>query len=318
MLKGPRRIVLPTIVLLIAGCASGDDTTAEETGATEEPTTATTEAATTSSTTNAAEETTTTAPGPDGTVLGANTLDIGEPWDLLWFSDSTGWGVAEEWAEQIGEDLGVEVAVNDRSEGGLPATIVLDVITGGAGDEYPIPGRFRSVDARAQEWVAEAEIIVIHGNPLWSGATDDMETCFSTSTVRRDPPVRYSAEDFAPYKDVLRSIYEVVFELRDGAPTIVRAIDSYNPVIADWREAGIEAECTAVWEMYSQTIHEAAAEYRVPTASMFDAFNGPAHDEDPREKGYIGHDGRHTTEEGQREMVDVLAGLGYEPIPPSE
>lgn len=230
---------------------------------------------------------------------GETVMDTTEPWDLVWFSDSGGFGVAELWAERIEEDLGVEVRVNDRSAGGLAATTVLDSIED---------------DSKLRELLAEAEVIVIYGNPRGSGYPDEMETCVSTSTAPRDPPRRYSAEDFDPYRDVLTSIYEIVFDLRGGEPTIVRAIDLYNPVIADWRTAGIEDECTADWEMWARTIREAADEYRVPTASMFDAFNGPGHDEDPREKGFIGPDKEHTSDKGKAAMVEVLHGLGYDPV----
>jgi lysophospholipase L1-like esterase len=113
---------------------------------------------------------------------------------------------------------------------------------------------------------------------------------------------------------LLSSIYGLIFDLRDGEPTIVRAMDMYNPTIADWREAGIETECTAAWEVFSQTIRDAASEYGVPTGSMFNAFNGDDHSEDPREKSFIGPDKMHTTDEGKAAMVEVLHALGYDPV----
>jgi hypothetical protein len=68
--------------------------------------------------------------------------------------------------------------------------------------------------------------------------------------------------------------------------------------------------------MWSETIHETATEYGVLTASMYDAFNGVDHDEDPRAKGYIGSDGQHTLPAGQVAQVETLDALGYEPIVP--
>jgi hypothetical protein len=221
-------------------------------------------------------------------------------WDLVFFSDSTGWGVANLWAELIKEELGVEVRVHDYATGDLAATRILGWIAEEGSDHRTA--------------VAGAEVIVINGNPIGSGAPDDIGTCVSTSTALRDPPARYSAEQWIPYRDVLTSIYEVVFELGGNNPTIVRAMDMYNPVLADWREAGIADECTAAWEMFTQTVAEAAAMFGVPTASMFDTFNGPDHDEDPREKGFIGSDKKHTTNEGKAAMVQVLHALGYDPV----
>lgn len=229
-------------------------------------------------------------------------MDTSEPWDLVWFSDSGGWGLAELWAERIEATHGVEVRVHDNAEGGLAAKTVLEFIST-EGSSYA-------------ELVADAEIVVIYGNPENSGSTDDMKTCVSTRTDPRDPPVQYTAEDFEPYQDILRSIYERVFELREGNPTIVRAIDLYSPVIADWREAGIAEECTKAWETWAGVIRDTAAEFGVPTASMFDDFNGPSHDEDPREKGFIGSDGQHTNAAGRAAQLEVLDALGYEPIVP--
>ena len=125
--------------------------------------------------------------------------------------------------------------------------------------------------------------------------------------------MHYTAEDWAPYRDVLSSIYEVVFDLRDGQPTVVRGMDMYNATIADWREAGIEAECMAAWDVFAQTIRDAATEYDVPTASMLDAFNGPDHSEDPRQKGFISADNKHTSDEGKAAMVEALHDLGLRP-----
>mgnify|MGYP001815397245 CR=1 FL=1 len=38
-----------------------------------------------------------------------------EPWDLVWFSDSVGFDVADLWAAKIEEELGVEVRVHDHA-----------------------------------------------------------------------------------------------------------------------------------------------------------------------------------------------------------
>jgi hypothetical protein len=233
----------------------------------------------------------------------AGEMDTSEPWDLVWFSDSTGFGLAELWGERIEQELGVEVRVHDKSAGGLAAATVLGWIDEGD-SSLPV----------LRETLAEAEVVVVFGNPRQSGYTADEETCVSTSPFPRDPPVHYTAEDWAPYRDVLSSIYEVVFDLRDGQPTVVRAMDMYNATIADWREAGIEAECMAAWEVFAQTIRDAAADYDVPTASMLDAFNGADHSEDPRDKGFISADKMHTTGEGKAAMVEALHALGYDPV----
>ena len=232
-----------------------------------------------------------------------------EPWDLVWFSDSSGFYVARLWAARIEEELGVEVRLHDHASSNLRAVDVL------ASLEEPSDVYSRLGDLRSE--VAEAEIIVIFGNPSNSGTTDDMRVpCVNTSTVPRDPPTRYSSEDFEPYRDVLVSIYERVFELVGDRPVIVRTIDWPNPFIVDWPLAGVEVECTAAWEAWSDAIGDAAAGFGVPLVSMYDTFNGPDHTEDPRAKGYAGADGWHPSAAGREAMVAALHETGYEPLYP--
>ena len=252
------------------------------------------------------------APGAEAPAAPAHEMEDlvpSGPLDLVWFSDSGGWFVAEQWAELIEEELGVEVRVHDWAKGSLSAIEVLESLSE--------PGEgFRRLSDRRED-VAEAEIVVVYGNPRGSGTNDDMETCVSTSTVPRDPPSAYTSEGFLePYREVLRDIYERVFELVGERPVIVRAIDLYNPVIADWRLAGIEPECTATWEAWSDSIRQVANEFGVPTVSMYDAFNGPDHSEDPRAKGYISSDLEHTSPAGRDVMVAALHQAGYETTEP--
>ena len=231
-----------------------------------------------------------------------------EPWDLVWFSDSLGFDVADLWAAKIEEELGVEVRVHDYARPTLSAMEVLHSL-----DETP-GGPPRLGDTRSE--VAEAEIIVVFGVPAGTNSTTDFDSCVSTSTVPRDPPTRYSGEDFAPYRDVLVSAFERVFELVGDRPVIVRTFDWPNTLISDWPLAGVEEECTAAWEAASDSIADAAAGFDVEMVSMYDWFNGPDHTEDPREKGYVGPDGFHPSAAGSEAMVAALHEAGYEPLYP--
>jgi len=66
-----------------------------------------------------------------------------------------------------------------------------------------------SDDAGIREEVADAEIIVVYGNPSHT-APDNTATCPSAwFEVRGDPPKRYTSAAFAPYGDVLRHIIDV-------------------------------------------------------------------------------------------------------------
>ena len=224
----------------------------------------------------------------------------GEAWDLVWFSDSMGWGVAEGWAERIEEAEGVVVRVHDHADGNQSIEQVRDRISG---------------DAAIRQEVADAEIIVVYGNPSRT-APQDMTTCLATSGARRDPPQIHTSADFRAYGDVFRDIFDEIFELRSGQPTVIRAFDEFSGMLSGWREAGIEAECTAGWEASAEAIREAAAEYGVLTASFYDGFNGIEHDEDADEKGYIASDKRHASSEGKSAQVEIIHALGYDPIVP--
>jgi hypothetical protein len=231
-------------------------------------------------------------------------LDTSEPWDLVWFSDSRGFGVADAWADLIEETEGVDVRVHDHAIGGMSLVLVRQIV---------------SEQATIRDEVADAEIIVVFGNPADSGGPvgpEDTGTCVQPSPTPRDPPERYSEADWAPFGDVLRDILDEIFELRAGQPTVVRVPNEFAAMIADWREAGIESECTAGWEGQSAVIGDVADEYGVEMASWYDAFNGPDHDEDPREKGYIASDGFHTSPDGTTVQAEVLHSLGYDTVTP--
>jgi hypothetical protein len=76
--------------------------------------------------------------------------------------------------------------------------------------------------------------------------------------LEREPPSAYSPEDWQPYRELLNEIYDEIWAIRAGAPTVLRAIDLYNPRISAWSAAGVESECTAAWEFWSNVIDEAA------------------------------------------------------------
>lgn len=228
----------------------------------------------------------------------AGPFPAGEPVDLVYFSDSGGWGVADRYAELASEALNREVRVHDHAIGGLSAVRVLDM-----------------VENSLAEQIAEAEIIVVYGNPEGSGVEfdqPDIGTCVSTSTATREPPAVATREQWQPYRDVLDEVYDHIWKLREATPTILRAVDLYSPVLGPWKEAGIEAECIASWEMWSNVMREAARVNGAVFVSVFDTFNGANHDEDPRENGWIGGDGQHTTDDGAATIAKALAAVGFE------
>ena len=229
-----------------------------------------------------------------------------QEWDLLWISDSSGWGVVDIYAGYVAEDLGIEINVNDQWMGGLAAGEVLASLNGEPNPNLDL--------TRMSEYIKEAEIIVFYGNPELSKSTDNpwdwncgqgMEACDVNSC---------DMETFDLYIEHIKEIYSIIHTLRKGQPTIIRAFDAYNPAI-NRRCTQHYDECLQCWENYNKAIHMAADEMGVPVANVFDAWNGPDHTQDPNDKGYT-WDGEHPSEKGAEVIANLVRGLGYEMVIP--
>lgn len=240
----------------------------------------------------------------------ANPMDELDEWDLVYISDSTGWGVADRYAANIEMDTGKTVNVHNYATGNLSALWVLNALESD-------PDSITSLAMESlQSDLAEAEVIVFFANPRGTpaegGVQGGMEKCIGGSRAPDDCTLQL----YEPYIENLISIYEKIFALRNGRPTIIRAIGFYNPLISRHRDNEIEIECTLCFENFNKAVQMAAEEFNIPFVSVFDAFNGKNHDEDPREKGYISSDGIHASKEGQQVIADILSEVGYEPTEP--
>lgn len=231
-----------------------------------------------------------------------------EEWDLVYISDSTGWGVAERFAKNIERDTGKTVHVHNYAIGSLSALRVLNALHSDPEDLTD------KIFKNLHDDIANAEVIVFFGNPRGDssegGVTGGMEKCIGGMKAPDD----CTPELYEPYIENLKAIYEEIFALRNEHPTIIRAVDFYNPLISRHRSRNMEAECTQCFEIFNSAVRQAAEAYDIPVVSIFDAFNGTNHDEDPREKGYIGSDGIHASIQGQQVIADLLGKAGYEPI----
>jgi FAD/FMN-containing dehydrogenase len=186
-------------------------------------------------------------------------------WDLLWVTDSSGWGVAEKYGKFISDDMGVPVNVMDKWKG---------------------------------------ELSISENSPMDWNCAHQLEK-FYVNTC--------GMETFELYIEHLKEIYSIIFELREGKSTIIRAIDAYNPHLANkCAEDGVMDECVACWENYNNAIHQAADAMGVPVANVFDAWNGPDHTEDPVDKGYTRSDNIHPNDTGAAVIAKLLRDLGYE------
>ena len=258
------------------------------------------EAASTSTAPATAEAPPDSAPGP---------FPTGEPVDFVLLADSGGGGVAEPYAAKAAEALDREIRVHDFSRGGARADDIL------SGIQY----------SWAQA-VADAEIIVFYVHPggfvppsfapcLEAIDWDDPEPD-ATPPPTWDPPAATSVEDWQGYRDTLDQIYDEIWKLRAGQPTIIRAYGIYLPWLGQWQQLGIDRACVAGEEAVDQARRESAEAHGAIFVSMMDVFAGPKHDEDPVEKGWISEDGMHLNDEGHVVLVDALAEAGFEPSEP--
>ncbi len=235
-------------------------------------------------------------------------LDELEVWDLVYISDSTGWGVAEKYAENIEKETGKTVQVKDYAVSRLSALRVLDALQAEPGDLANYP--FQSI----RKDFSEAEVIVFFANPRGDPSRGGVEGGVEHCIIVDQPPDDCTSELYEQYIENLKAIYEEIITLRNGKPTIIRAVDFYNPLISLHRKEDMETECTGCFETFNSAIRQAAEALNIPLVSVYDAFNGPNHNEDPRGKGYIGPDGMHASEKGQQFIANLLSEAGYEPI----
>jgi lysophospholipase L1-like esterase len=224
-------------------------------------------------------------------------------WQLVVIGDSSLWGLGEAYARQIEQDMGVKVQLYDCTVSTLSAGQVLQALETGESPSL----RLQNLASQLEQ----AEVVVLFANPNDSPnpqAPTDIDKCFRRQPVDSCPP-----QAFEVYIADMQELWELVFELREGQPIIVRAVDLYNPFVATWQESGAFESCTACWEIFSQATRRAAEAYGIPFLSRFDAFSGPDHDEDPRAKGLIMEDGQHPSPLASELTAQMLGEMGYEP-----
>ena len=229
----------------------------------------------------------------------------GAVWDLVIIGDSSLWELGEEYAAQIESDVGVEVVLHDFANQAGSAGEVLQVLQTQQSPNLRLEG--------LPGILADAEVVVIFLNPEDSVNPQrplDMYGCFLST-----PPGTCDPESFEQWTTDLKAIWAEIFRLRNGQPTILRATDLYNPLVIPWVEHGVFETCTECWENMSDAARLAAEAYGIPFLSRLDAFDGPNHDEDPRQKGYIVSDGEHPTELAAEYTAELLSKMGYEPVP---
>jgi hypothetical protein len=309
-------VPLTLVVLLLPACSDSGD---EAANATLAPTTTAAAVTTTTAptTTVAPATTTTTTTVPESVVA---LPGPGEPWDLLFFGfdDVFTQQPAELYGALAADELGVDVRTVQPA--GFSHVWAATLLARLYGTVYPPLG----------EYVPPAEIIVLFSRPgeALDGFDDyiveDFERCWWRPLEGEPPETDLPADYWDRFRSDLDEVYTELWRLRESTPTVMRTIDLYNPSLPQQRDGGIEAECTAWFESLSTQMAEAATEHGSTFVSLYDLFNGPNHDLDPAEVGYIGPTDLdpgapwyRSTETGSELIAERLAEEGFEPTPQS-
>jgi hypothetical protein len=245
----------------------------------------------------------TPAPTPTATPF-EMPLGPGETWQLVIISDSSFWGVGDILADRIEKDTGVAVEYVDYAFGSQSARDVLDALQTGSSPSMAME--------KLPEILKSAEYVVVFLN-YWDSIDAEhplmMDQCFASQKPKSCDP-----ENFEQWTADLNGIWGEILKLRAGQPTILRAVDLYNPLVQPWKENDVFEDCTKCWENLSDAARKAAEPYNIPFLSRLDMMNGTNHDEDPRLKGFILDDGEHLSKLGAKYMADLLAEMGYDPV----
>jgi hypothetical protein len=243
----------------------------------------------------AAATVTPTAAADVGTGTGSEPSPGDEPLDLVVLAASGGSGVAERYAPLLAEASGREV----RNHGHLwvRPTGVLSGAESGA------------------DVVAGAEVILMYFPPVDyepPGFLPCLEAVDPEGDGISGAPTATSVEDWQAWRNVLDQEYEAIWTLREGQPTLIVGYGGWNPWLAAWRQAGIEAECASALDALDVVEREAAEAHGAMHVSTLDVFNGPKHDQDPADQGWIADDGMHASESGEDRLVEALVAAGFE------
>lgn len=252
------------------------------------------------------------------TDAGVGSPPAGEPWDVLFLASRFELATADVVAQYellAEESLGVDVRMQDSTGQPQTAWEILQQIR-----NLGFPGM--------AEEVAESEVIIVVAYPQGSDEGAPTQIDEARDRCRRpgqdtqppDPGVVGTAEFWEPYRVLLDQIYTEIWRLREGTPTVLVAGDVYDGYLANQRSVGVEEECRAWFEAWSDAARETAEAHGAKWVSIYDLLNGPGHDIVPQEMGWTGPSEREPTlgsrnlnDIGSALVADALAGVGFVP-----
>jgi lysophospholipase L1-like esterase len=215
-------------------------------------------------------------------------------WTYVVLGDSSSWAFPQFYARYMEADLKIKVNVINRTIGGVTSAGVLDQIR---------------TDQQVRKDVGQANVVTFYGNPL------DL-IGMRIVTGRQSDAYDCSPQKVATYKAEMGAMASEILALRKGQPTIIRTYTRFMPFYRIWREAGQFDEFRRCLAALDAAILEMGRERGILVVDVGVALNGPNHDQDPTDKGYISGDGIHENDAGGQAVADVFRAAGYATIVP--
>lgn len=222
-------------------------------------------------------------------------------WDYVVMGDSTVSGLTTHYTEYLEQDLGIKIKIHPWIREGGSSEGMLNALR---------------TDEKLRKNLSEAEVITFI-IPRWifqvPAETYLLSGPGACGGADNQDCLRQALKSFEADTDAI--IAEIV-SLRSPSDALIRAVDAhtYWPV-AESKQNGAFAGVAFYWQAANQHLAQTAGERHIPVARVYDAFNGPGGDEDPRDNGYVLPDALHPTEKGGILMAELVRNLGYEYAP---
>ena len=245
---------------------------------------------------------------PPTTVSPTTWPEPGEPWDLLYFGfdDLFTRESAELYVELASAAAGVEIRTTHPS--GWEHLYVSNQLPFLRNERFPELG----------EAARSAEMIVLLSRPSpaddgpMAVIYDDFMRCGWEAGLGLEPSER-SDDYWQVFRNQVDEVYEELWNLRDGMPTILLAIDMYAALPQEVYDFGNDAACLEWWSEWSEQLRQAAEAHGGTMVSLFDAFNGLDRSINPVAEGLVGPTPEYRANAAGIELIaSTLAAAGLE------
>jgi len=209
-------------------------------------------------------------------------------------------GAIDAYTDMLEEDFGVPVYVDrPMSVYGLPSRVVDNLMSEGA-----------------QSKLAKADIVIIEsplsGIAFFVGTALGQVSLDMAPICEGDDQQQCMKDLLAEYKDSVEEMFSLLTEAVDPSEMLIRAVDGYQPFVADQLAADTLQVTNPYWQEAQEFFAETAARYGIPTARVFDEFMGPDGTDDPNDRGLIAPDKAHPSEAGAILIAELIYDLGYD------